>query len=248
MDRGFFPHKKAIIVSKAVSILLTTSGRNKASSTLKVHEMPNPPATPVFTKQTRPVDRIKLTNEYRQALARYYTDLIQKSREFEKVLGDLQGQMAAVSSAGVDQETVACVALQEQTLGDAAQMLVKLRAWATQEQQDIRKGPPRDGALPHVVLAAMEIAYGGGLLSLHEIGKGVAAREESASAKATEQLRLNDLETALQDASTKLAGDRAKLLTRRNQLVTELGARYPHYAWSTLFIGKGEKAASANAR
>jgi hypothetical protein len=218
-------------------------GREK----IKDHEIPTPPATPVFTKQTRPIDRIKVTNEYRQALARYYTNVIQKSRESEKVLGDLQGQMSGLSSGGVDQEAVACVTLQEQTLGDAAQMLVKLRAWATQEQQDMRKRPARDVALPRVVLGVLELAHGD-LLGLHQIEKGMSAQGKIASVKAAEQLRLDALVEALEDASTKLAGDRAELLTTRNQLVTKLGARYPHYAWNSLFAGNGARAGSANAQ
>jgi hypothetical protein len=217
----------------------------QAKRNMRDHEIPKPPATPVFTKQTRLIDRIRMTKEYRQAVAGYYADVIQKSGDSENMVNDLQNQMSKVTSRGVDQEAMACVALQEQTLGDAAQMLVKLRAWANREQEDMRKPHPRDAALPHVVFGIWELTQGNPL-GLRQIEKGMIEQGKFNSAKAAEQQHLDDLVKALEDASTKLASDGAELLTTRNKLVTKFGARYPHYEWNLLFADKSERADSAN--
>jgi hypothetical protein len=66
-----------------------------------------------------------------------------------------------------------------------------------------------------VRLGVLELAHGDPL-GLHLIEKGMSEQNKRDRAKAAEQQHLDDLLTALQDSSTKLASDGADLITKRN--------------------------------
>jgi hypothetical protein len=61
---------------------------------LEVRHLPKPPTPPVFTKQTKPKDRLTQKKEYRESLALYYTNVIQVTTESEKLLNHVQNQRA----------------------------------------------------------------------------------------------------------------------------------------------------------
>jgi hypothetical protein len=219
---------------------------------MKDHQIPKPPTPPVITKQTKPKERLAQTKEYRESLAQFYTNLIQISWESEKVFTNLQNQLSALNGARVSRKAIASTTLQEQVLGDAAEVEIKLRAWATRAQEDMLKPHARDAMIPHLLLAGIESATGiGGALALREIGKGMTEQakvnSENAKEKETEQLHLDDSVAALEDARTKLASDIAELRTKRNQLLTTLGAQYPQFTWNSLFEGSSHTAGPANA-
>jgi len=216
----------------------------QAGRDMRDHQIPKPPTELLFTRQTKPRERLRQTKEYQASLSRFYTDIIKVSRESETVLNNVQSQLSAVNGAHVARKAIALATLQEQVIGDAADMQIKLRAWATRAQEDMRKPHPRDIMLPHLALAAIETMAGGGALAIHEMGKGMSEQtkvnSDNARAKEAEQLHLDDSLATLEDAMTKFASDKAHLLTMRNQLITTLGAQYPQHSWNSLWTAPSE--------
>jgi len=113
----------------------------------------------------------------------------------------------------------------------------------------MQKPHERDVVIPHLVLGVVELMEGSPL-GLGQIGKGMSEQakvnSEKLQEKQAEQLRLDDSVTALEDARTTLASDVAKLLTKRNQLITTLGAEYPQFAWKSLFAQKSQNGSLPN--
>jgi hypothetical protein len=213
-------------------------------------KIPKPPTEPVFTRQTKIKERLTQTKEYQASLNRFYTDVIQVSRESETVLNNVQSQLSALNPDRVARKAIALATSQEQILGDVADIEIKLRAWATRAQEDMRKPHPRAVIMPHILLGTIEAMAGptGVLAGLHEAGKGMSEQatlnNEKAREKEAEQQHLDDSLTALEDAMTKLASDKGQLLTMRNQLITSFGAQYPEHPWNSLWTAPSESTKS----
>jgi hypothetical protein len=217
----------------------------------KDDQIPKPPTAPVFTKQTKLKERQVQLKEYRESLTQFYTNIIQITTDSEKVLNTVQNQLSALNGARVARKAIAFTMLREQVLWDAVEVEIKLRAWATQAQEDMRKPHARDAIFPHLLLAGIESAsgIGGAALAFREVAKGVSEQAKinngKAQEKEKEQLRLDDSTAALEDAGTKLASDIEELDTKRTQLLTTIEAQYPQFGWNSLIEGHSQTGGSA---
>ena len=205
---------------------------NDANESLKQHPLPIPPSPPTFTRQTPPKQRMDESKQYNAKVGQYWNILIESSEQGQKIVLDAENRLSSINADEVDAEAIAQTKLFEQELGDSVQMHVELESFAKMKLTDIQQnrqnspiGPAMEGLLAEFATANPVI----GLETFaREEGKNV---EQKTAAQQREQL-----ETAnLQKAMATFKADKAKTVTKRNDLMLTLAGKYSHFQWTSIW-------------
>ncbi len=198
---------------------------------LKKYSIPKPPSAPVFSRQTPLRQRMEDNKVYRDALDRYLSTVIQNSQESERLLSDAQSRISALNSAGIHPDAAALAKLYEHFLGDAVQVYVEMKALATIEQTELRQNNKDDLITPLVIgiLEAVATDNPSPIAGAFLKGASQNIKRQQAIKSQTESHLMH-----LQEVVAAFERDKSQTITKRSELITSFGAKYPGYPWNSL--------------
>jgi hypothetical protein len=200
---------------------------------LKKYSYPKPLAAPVFSRQTPLRQRLQAIKAYNDAQDDFLTDVIQDSEESLRVLHDAQTRISALNPADIQPAAIALAKLYEQSLGDGAQVCAEVKALATLERVQLRRNKNKNQELITPLITGVidgliaDNVAAGAVTFLKGISTDIELDNELRQEIDTHFLHL-------QEAVATLEQDKSQTITKRSELITSFGAKYPGYPWNSL--------------
>lgn len=206
---------------------------------LKQYSNPKPPSAPVFSRQTLPRQRLEATKAYHDAMNRFLSGVIQNSEESERLLNDAQTRISALNSAGIHPDAIVLAKLYEQSLGDRVQLCVEIKALATLEKNKLRQNKQHELITPFIIEILEAVVTENPTVVAGAFLKGVSQNmkqdEQDVESRREEQSHF----MRLQEVVAACERDVSQTITKRSELITSFGAKYPGYPWNSLLTTTG---------
>ena len=198
---------------------------------LKKHSNPKPPSAPVFSRQTPLRQRLEATKAYHDALDRFLSAVIQNSEESERLLNDAQTRISALNPARIHPDAAVLAKLYEKSLGDKVQVYVEMKALATIEQNELRQNKQHELITPLIIGILDAVVTDNPAVGAGEFLKGVSQNmKKDIERQQAEQSHFMHL----QEVVAAFERDSSQTITKRSELITSFGVKYPGYPWNSL--------------
>jgi hypothetical protein len=200
---------------------------------LKKCSNPKAPTPPIY-RQGQIIsgrERIAEIKNYRDALNAYLNAVIQNSQRAEHILNDAETKISGLDSAGVTEDAIDLTKGYERSLGDSVQVFVEFEALAKLDQTGLRQSeqpkllaPLLAGILDAMVAKNPAVGASVILKSVSDDTKQKIERNQEAQSHFA----------YFQEAVAAFKHDSGDTITKRSELVTSYGAKYPKFAWNKL--------------
>jgi hypothetical protein len=196
---------------------------------LKQCSNPKAPTPPVFRKGEIISGRERLAEikNYRDALNAYLNAVIQNSQQAERILNDAETKISGLDSAGVTEDAINLTRSYESSFGDWVQVFVEIEALAKLDQAKLHQNG-QSQLFPSLIVGILD------MMENPAIGTGVILKGVTNDMK--QQIERNQEAQShfahLQEAVAAFKHDSGITITKRSELVTSYGAKYPKFAWN----------------
>jgi len=161
----------------------------------------------------------------------YLNTVIQNSQQAQHILNDTQTKISRLDSAGVGEDAINLTKSYESSFGDWVQVFVEVEALVKLDQTRLRQNeqsklfaPLFAGILDAIVADNPAVGAGVFLKSVSNDMKQEIERNQEAQSHFAH----------LQEDVATLQHDIGDTITKRSELVTSYGAKYPKFAWNEL--------------
>jgi hypothetical protein len=204
---------------------------DNAKAELNKCSSPKPPS-PLAVSKSKKLNREQLETEkaYHIALDQYLSLLIQNSQQAERILNDTETKISGLNSSGVGEDAINLTKSYEQSFGDTVQLFVEVEALAKLDQNKLRNNQQSKLFAPFIA-GILDAATGNPATGADVFLKSVsnAIKQEIEQDHEAQSHFIH-----LQEASEILKHDVGDAITKRSELITSYGAKYPEYSWNLL--------------
>jgi hypothetical protein len=193
--------------------------------------VPKQPIAPVIQKRASPREKIESRQKYAREQAAFFDDLNQFGSSLESLCNQTEAKMASIDAAGVDPEAVQLIKVYERTFGEASQVAIEMKALAQMGQRELHRNPGKELA-PALFVGLIEACTQDWLGAAKSALGGVV---EVVNRTESDLQEIQVEGEVLQKEAIKFDRDKSNLVTACSEVKTSFSAKYPEFAWSSLF-------------